>query len=176
MYLLYINACTFDIYFCCMYQTVITAKDKKIPDNLYWPLVESANIDEYKANLNNIFHLYPTAAEYLHKIPVNHWIQYAICDELLSRNPKGGGGTYGWRTNNMAEGSQSRNKPWRTLHVLHFFHRFVKAFAGWIDYINEKKLEWHKRTLTPCAQRRLTDATAKAISREGMYTIPEFIH
>lgn len=74
----------------------------------------------------------------------------------------------------MAEGSQNRNKPWRTLHVLHFFHKFVQAFAGWIDYINEKKIEWRKERLTPPAQRRLADASAKAVFRQGMYIIPAF--
>ena len=124
---------------------------------------------EYKYYLNKVATYYKTAAEYLSHISINRWITFAICDELLKRNPDGGGGTFGWRTNNMSEGSFSRNKPWRSLHVLHFFHNFVQAFSGWMDYIQKKQTEWRHKTLTPCAQRQLEDASKEAVFRTGKH-------
>ena len=151
-------------------QDVITAKDKKIPDKLYWSTVDSIDEAQYKFNMNKIALLFPTAATYLCKIPVNFWICYAINDELLKKNPEGGGGSYGWRASNLGEGSMSRNKKWRYLHVLHFFQRFVRHFVSMTDYIKEKVVEWQHEVLTPCAKRQLAEAEKEALFRDVTLT------
>ena len=44
---------------------------------------------------NEIANLYPEVAAYLSDIPVNFWVTHFINEELLRKNPDGGGGTYG---------------------------------------------------------------------------------
>ena len=70
----------------------------------------------------------------------------------------------------MVEGSMSRNKKWRYMHVLHFFHEFVKQFVAWTDYIREKQLTWRRETLTPDANKRLCEAEIGALRREARQT------
>ena len=70
----------------------------------------------------------------------------------------------------MAEGSMSRNKRWRYMHVLHFFHSFVKAFVGWTEYIKEKQVTWRHETFTPDAKTRLEQAEVGAIYRQAQQT------
>ena len=120
--------------------------------------------------MNKLAIVFPQVARYLSTIEVNLWVVHFINEQLLIENPNGGGGTYGWRSNNMAEGSMSRNKTWRYMHVLHFFREFVNAFVGWMEYVKEKQVEWKDEQFTPDAKRRLHEAEVGAIYREAQQT------
>ena len=64
----------------------------------------------------------------------------------------------------------SRNKNWRYLHVLHFFHEFVMAFVGWVEYVKERQVAWQHETFTPDAKARLSQAQADAMERTAKQT------
>lgn len=176
-------------------QNVISAAQKKMPRNMFWKCASALSERQFRVSFNEIAKAYPQVANYLGAIPLNLWVTHYINEQLLKNNPDGGGGTYGkiirlstwklyikyvhnthgvqnsgWRSNNMSEGSMSRNKAWRYMHVLYFFHEFVKKTAGWIQYIKSKQIEWQHETFTPDALTRLRDAESRAMRRTATQT------
>ncbi len=107
---------------------------KGFHDNMFWAVQGAKSLGEYFCNLTKFQNNYPQVKQYLESIPREQWVHFAQF--------AAGAHTYGWRTSNMAESSQSWAKKMRSMYPLDFYNAFFTKCSIVVtrELQNQKKM------------------------------------